>query len=343
MGECIITRRGSDTSDSNATENDILSGKTAYVNGSKIKGIIPVLATSWNGNNGGDANAFNDTLMIAGNANGSIDTNEYVAGIDIKIKQGYNGGGSQRFHLPNLLPQNIKAGTKVGFKNGYIEGTFTSDATANADLIVKGYSAYVKGNKLNGTIEPYYDGDEYENVPNTSTPGLVRLKPSQSIFLELGSQISRPEPNLIASNIVLGKNILGIVGTAKRSMSGTITCGSSRYNTITTNFQPSKVVYYSNPIMKDPLGRTYFAVISWDSNDPNNVRSMVYGFLDSNGQWSETSTGSYKFREGVVALQSGTTWVGPTSVCLPNMVQFGLIGFMNSTYTDYYMYYTIVE
>lgn len=196
-----------------ATASDILNNKTAYVNGSKITGEIPVLATSWNGKNGGDANAFNDTTMIAGNSSGTIDTNEYVAGLDIKFKQGYNGGGIQRFHLPNLLPQNIKAGTKVGFANGYLQGTFTSDATADADLIVKGYSAYVKGNKLKGTIEPYYDGDEYENVPNTSTPGLVRLKPSESVFMQLGSQISRPEPDLMARNIIRGKSILGINGT----------------------------------------------------------------------------------------------------------------------------------
>lgn len=258
-----------------ATASDILNNKTAYVNGSKITGEIPVLATSWNGKNGGDANAFNDTTMIAGNSSGTIDTNEYVAGLDIKFKQGYNGGGIQRFHLPNLLPQNIKAGTKVGFANGYLQGTFTSDATADADLIVKGYSAYVKGNKLKGTIEPYYDGDEYENVPNTSTPGLVRLKPSESVFMQLGSQISRPEPNLIAANILKGKNILGIVG----SMHGyAINSGT---HVVTSDTCDVISVWHSNNTTAVQGAYNYVKVSLAGTNEPAGTVRIMYAYYDN--------------------------------------------------------------
>lgn len=53
----------------------------------------------------------------------------------------------------NLTAENIKDGTTIFG----IEGTFTSDANALSNTIVEGFSAYVKGARVDGTIPDYGD------------------------------------------------------------------------------------------------------------------------------------------------------------------------------------------
>lgn len=117
---------GLDTSDANATAADILTGKTAYVNGLKVTGSIPSVEAA---------------TITPGTLDQTINAGQYVAGA-----QTIKGE-------PNLLAENIKNGVSIFGVSGTYQpsGIDTSDATATADQILEGATAYVKGEKVTGT------------------------------------------------------------------------------------------------------------------------------------------------------------------------------------------------
>lgn len=117
-----------DTSDANATAADILTGKTAYVNGSKVTGSIPSVEAA---------------TITPGTLNQTINAGQYVAGA-----QTIKGE-------PNLLAENIKNGVSIFGVSGTYNpstGIDTSDATAAANQILEGATAYVNGEKITGTV-----------------------------------------------------------------------------------------------------------------------------------------------------------------------------------------------
>ncbi|MDP2866958.1 MAG: hypothetical protein Q8O90_12010, partial [Elusimicrobiota bacterium] len=106
---------GTYTSDSNAIAADILTTKTAYVNGVKLTGT---LATQ-------TLNPANDTVT-AGYYNATT-----LSAVD-----------------PDLAAGNIAVSTTIFGKLG----TYTNDATAIAANILSGQTAYVNGVKITGTV-----------------------------------------------------------------------------------------------------------------------------------------------------------------------------------------------
>ncbi len=119
---------GTFTNDANAVASDIISGKTAYVNGNKVTGNIATRT---------------GTISIS---NPSISGNNLVTPT---IPNGYYNNAKISFNRNNLYPESIKAGTNL---YGVV-GTFTNDATATASDILSGKTAYVRGQKITGTLQ----------------------------------------------------------------------------------------------------------------------------------------------------------------------------------------------
>ena len=125
-----------------------------------------------------------------------------------------------------ILPQNIKKGVTVFDITGELEGLDTSDATALEKDIVKGKTAYVKGQKITGNVEEVlsnliskvYNTTIYVgNNQVTFTSGSM----NSDFLLRNGATVQIPANNtnvasaigLTAEKIAKGNNILGIEGT----------------------------------------------------------------------------------------------------------------------------------
>lgn len=169
--------QGTFTADANATNDQILAGQTAYSNGVKVTGTM---------SNRGNVGTIN---LIAEGA-------EYI------IPTGYhNGLGKVKAVISGLIASVIKTGVTVGG----IVGTFTSDANATAGAIITGYSGYVNGVKVSGSI-PTKDAATY-------TPGIGNQTIPSGRYLS-GNQTIMGDTNLIPANIISGKSIFGVNGTA---------------------------------------------------------------------------------------------------------------------------------
>ena len=131
-----------------------------------------------------------------------------------------------------LLPENLKAGVTCLGVTGELEvgGIDTSDATATSDDIISGKTAYVNGEKLEGTIvaigEGHSVGFQYENVADIGPDNglyITSVHPDDvTLAIRKNAQIGTYLPyadtasiiGLTGDKIVAGNTILGIEGTA---------------------------------------------------------------------------------------------------------------------------------
>ena len=177
-GKSIFGVAGTFTADADATAADMLSGKTAYVNGSKVTGSIPSKAA---------------TTYTPTTSDQTIAADQYLSGA-----QTVKGDA-------NLVSANIKAGTTIFGVSGSSSVIDTSDATATAATIRSGYTAYKNGSKITGTIS--------SKSSATYTPGTSDQTISSGYYLS-GTQTIKGDANLVAANIKSGVSIFGVSGSS---------------------------------------------------------------------------------------------------------------------------------
>lgn len=195
-----------DTSDANATSEQILEGYTAYVNGEKIEGEI--LKKS-------------ESTIIPGT-------------IDITISRGLYMDGTQTIKGDqSLISDNIKAGTtifNVSGKDTVIDTELNMDMGATSNEMLLGKEAFVNGIKVIGNVEPLSTNgqviqtadidylEEAINIGLTYTylePKMI--KANDKIIYQIPKNILAETVGLNSNVIKDGITILGITGNYKGS------------------------------------------------------------------------------------------------------------------------------
>ena len=132
--------------------------------------------------------AYLEEEIIPGTTDTVLESGRYIDG-NITIK-----GDA------NLTAGNIKSGSSIFGVNG----TFTSDATATSGKILKDETAYVKGQKVTGTI-PSQQG-------STVTPGTTAKTAVAAGTYAAGDVKVAGDTNLVSRNIKSGSTIFGVAG-----------------------------------------------------------------------------------------------------------------------------------
>ena len=265
-GNTVLGLEGTATSDANATTNDIVSGKTAYVNGEKIEGnIIETTSISTNGTDGVEVSTYSlgddDVLSLAG-------PYAYVHSSLIRPGNSRISAVAKQVDVASavgLTSDVLKKGTTIlGITGTLEEGIDTSDATATAKDMVYGKTAYVNGEKITGTVgedintDLSYRLNTLEDVPSMKMLSARSIDLPWDRLVRAGCNYSMNIPyetaantiGLTADKIKKGETILGITGTFEAT-----TEVQEQINTLTQeNATLTETINENNVIAEDILG-----------------------------------------------------------------------------------------
>lgn len=235
-GEWKEYSTGTNTNDANATMSDLMMGTFAYVNGIRMPGCLEEESSLQDGASWGNYASVKTASL--GYGDNKTDILEVTNTID-EYRKVLQANGTVK-----LRPKQSDVATAIGLTADQIikgntvlgvEGTGTTDATATAEEIASGYTAYVNGEKITGAVNMVTKGSTMGYIANsgeldgnnvgfkyvfTTTEG---FRPDSNIKLYLNKSKVAALIGLTADKIKKGETILGITGTYEGDFTETVT------------------------------------------------------------------------------------------------------------------------